>query len=52
MTYIEWAAYCLFTMLSLLLVFFFLIAIHAESTVVFDFVLCQTSLARFALFFR
>ncbi len=37
--------------LLLLLALFFFVALHAEGTIVLDFVLCQASLAGFALFF-
>jgi len=40
-----------FVMLLLLLALLFFEAFHAESIVVFNFILGQTSLARFALFF-
>lgn len=50
-SYMVWDALVPEVMLLLLLVLFFFEAFHAQSTVVLDFILCQASLARFALFF-
>lgn len=42
----------LLVMLFLLRILLFFEAVHAEGTVVFDLILCQASLARFALSLR